>query len=92
MTSQLLFLLAAALWNNRQAGPGRCGFDEQRLSFAGSPIEVTQGYAKGLFLHSELNQVWLSEPSGPPGNFSRAPVPASPPPNMTGLPFAAAAG
>jgi hypothetical protein len=36
---------------------------------------VTGGQAKGLFLHNELNQVRLNEPSGPPGNFSRAPVP-----------------
>ena len=36
---------------------------------------ITGGHAKGLFLHNELNQVRLNEPSGPPGNHSRAPVP-----------------
>lgn len=36
---------------------------------------ITGGHAKGLFLHNELNQIRLNEPSGPPGNFSRAPVP-----------------
>lgn len=36
---------------------------------------ITGGHAKGLFLHNELNQIRLNEPSGPPGNHSRAPVP-----------------
>lgn len=36
---------------------------------------ITGGNAKGLFLHNELNQIRLNEPSGPPGNHSRAPVP-----------------
>jgi hypothetical protein len=36
---------------------------------------ISGGHAKGLFLHNELNQIRLNEPSGPPGNHSRAPVP-----------------
>lgn len=36
---------------------------------------ITGGHAKGLFLHNELNQIRLNEPSGPPGNHSRAPIP-----------------
>jgi hypothetical protein len=36
---------------------------------------ITHGYAKGLFLHNELNQVRLNDPAGRPGNFDRAPVP-----------------
>jgi hypothetical protein len=36
---------------------------------------ITGGNAKGLFLHNELNQIRLNDPTGRPGNFDRAPVP-----------------
>ena len=36
---------------------------------------ITGGQAKGLFLHNELNQIRLNDPTGRPGNFDRAPVP-----------------
>ena len=54
MNVQLLFLLSAALWNNQQAGPERCGFDEQRLSFAGSPIEQARCLLSPVRIHGEL--------------------------------------
>jgi hypothetical protein len=54
MDVQLLFLLSAALWNNQQAGPERCGFDEQRLSFAGSPIEQARCLLSPVRIHGEL--------------------------------------
>ena len=54
MTAPLLLLLAAALWNNQQAGPERCAFDEQRLSFAGSPIQQARCLLSPVLIHGEL--------------------------------------
>ena len=50
----LLALLSAALWNDQPPGPERCAFDEQRLSFAGSPIRQARCLLSPMLIHGGI--------------------------------------